>query len=326
MAGMRAKFPILLLIAAIGNLLLTATVLAGGAHQASPSHSHLPFTLRQVGPGVWAAVDDAAGDSGANAGFVIGEDGVAVIDTFERPEAARRLLEEIRARTALPIRFVVNTHYHLDHVAGNTLFAEQGATIVAQRNVRAWMRTENLKFFGPSPKPEQKKMVESLTLPDVTYTGSIELYLGSRRLVVREFPGHTGGDSAVIVPDAHVIFCGDLFWNHTLPNLIDASTGPWLETLSNLETLDPAATFVAGHGDIGKVGDVREFQDYLFFLRRAVGKALQAGGPENAEAAVYPQLEAKYGNWGFFKYFAKRDITDTAAEMRGTKRVPVPAK
>ena len=86
-----------------------------------------PFTLTQVGPNVWAAIHNAkaAEPAWANAGFVIGDDGVAVIDTFASAATATRLLAEIRARTKLPVRFVVNTHYHLDHVAGNGVFAQR---------------------------------------------------------------------------------------------------------------------------------------------------------------------------------------------------------
>src|SRR5277367_5376084 len=83
----------------------------------------LPFTLKKIGPNIWAAIDDANGDAGANSGFVIGEDGVAVIDSFENEAAAQALLGEIRKLTPLPVKFVVNTHYHLDHVAGNRVYA-----------------------------------------------------------------------------------------------------------------------------------------------------------------------------------------------------------
>ncbi len=304
---------------------MAVLLFACGARAQAPAAS--PFTLKSLGHNVWAAIDDAKGDAGANAGFVIGEDSVAVIDTFENPEAARRLLEEIRKLTKLPVKLVINTHYHLDHVAGNGVFAEAGAVVVAQRNVRGWMRTENLKFFGKDIKPEQKAMVEGLVAPQVGYDDALELYAGSRHLIAGYYAGHTGGDTVVIIPDANVVFCGDLFWRKTLPNLIDASTEPWLATLSTLaRVVKESGAFVPGHGDVGTAEDVTEFRNYLATLRRLVHDAQGQGKTGDALVdAVLPALKEKYGQWEFFEYFAKSNIADTAAELRGEKKLPRPA-
>jgi cyclase len=286
-----------------------------------------PFALHEIGPGVWAAIDNPdakAARAGANAGFVIGSDGVLVVDTFENPNAAKELLNQIRQKTNLPIRFVVNTHYHLDHVAGNNIFAAAGATVLAQDNVRAWERSENKKFFGAKITPEQTQMVETLGLPSITYHDGVVLYLGTRQLIVRSLPGHTGSDSAVFVPDANVLFCGDLFWNHTLPNLIDASTKPWIETLDAGIRHHPDATFVPGHGEVGHVQDLKDFRDYLSDLRSDVAAAQADGKSGDAlTAAVLPALQQKYGSWSFFG-FAKSDIQYTDQELQGKKRIPVP--
>src|SRR5579872_5382640 len=186
------------------------------------------FRLQQIGQGVWAAIVNDDGLAGGNAGFAIGGDGVVVIDTFQDPRPAKALLAEIRKLTPLPVRFVVNTHYHLDHVNGNDVFAAAGATIVAHPNVRDWERTENLKWWGDKIKPEVKARVESLKLPDVVYDQGVDLYLGSRKIEVRSYPGHTGGDSIVYVHDAGVLFCGDLFWKQHIPNMIDATSDAWI--------------------------------------------------------------------------------------------------
>jgi len=90
--------------------------------------------------------------------------------------------------------------------------------------VRCWERTENLKFFGEHVTAEQRDWIHSLVLPSIVYDADIELFLGDRKILVRVLPGHTGGDSVVVVPDADVVFTGDLFRNHCLPNLIDAAT------------------------------------------------------------------------------------------------------
>ncbi len=282
--------------------------------------------MKKLAEGVYGAVSPDRSKSGSNAGFIVGTNGVVVVDTFTNPASARDLLAEIRKVTNLPVRFVINTHYHLDHTGGNAAFAESGATILAQRNLRGWERTENLKFFGPNPKPEDKARVESLVLPDMVYSDAVDIYLGSRLVQVRYMLGHTGGDSVVIVPDANVVFGGDLIWQKHLPNLIDATTDAWIKTLDQLLADHPAATFLSGHGDVASAQDVRDFRDYLITLRELVGKA-QAAGKQGQELvdAVLPQLKEKYGSWGFFDGFAPRNIAQTAAELKGTKKVPVAA-
>jgi glyoxylase-like metal-dependent hydrolase (beta-lactamase superfamily II) len=195
---------------------------------------------------------------------------------------------------------------------------------MAQDNVRVWERTENLKFFGAKITPEQRAAVEGLYQPDVTYAQGATVYLGGKRAVpLRAMPGHTGGDTVVYDAESNVVFCGDLFWNHTLPNLIDASTKPWIETLDALVREYPTAQFVPGHGDkAGDAEDVKAFRDYLIFLREAIAKA-QAGGASSEAVlkAVLPQVRAKYSDWGFLD-FAGPDIQRTDEELRGTKRLP----
>jgi cyclase len=123
-----------------------------------------PYTLKQVGPNTWAAIsnNNAKAPAGGNAGFVIGDDGVAVIDSFASADAAKQLLADIRKLTKLPVKFVINTHYHLDHVAGNAVFIDAGAVALAHRHVRGWIHSENLKFFGrrssPSKRPSSSRL------------------------------------------------------------------------------------------------------------------------------------------------------------------------
>jgi cyclase len=297
--------------------------------QQTPASARAPavlFTLKPLGHNVFAAIPNPGSGSGGNSGIIIGDDGVAVVDTFQTAAAARQLLEAIRKQTQLPVKFVINTHYHLDHVAGNGVFAEAGAVIFAQTNVRDWIHSENSKFFGAAITPEQKAMVAELMAPEVVYDRGVDLYLGSRRIDVRVFPGHTGGDSVVMVPDAEVVFTGDLFWNHMLPNLIDASTEPMMATLTALASANAPAAFVPGHGEVGTARDVTEFRGYIANLRELVGQARVQGKSGDALAdAVLPQLREKYGQWGIFDHFAKRNILDTAAELDGTKKIPKPA-
>src|SRR5262245_59752812 len=117
MSKERMKASALILVALVASSVLFArTDVEAAQDPAVPA-----FILKQVGPKMWAAIDTPAakGLASSNSGFVIGDDGVAVIDSFTSEDAARQLLVEIRRHTALPIKFVINTHHHPDHVAGN---------------------------------------------------------------------------------------------------------------------------------------------------------------------------------------------------------------
>jgi glyoxylase-like metal-dependent hydrolase (beta-lactamase superfamily II) len=279
--------------------------------------------LQQVAPGVYAAIDQGT-RAGANAGFVIGDDGVAVVDSFQYPAVAETLLAEIRKLTPLPVRYLINTHHHIDHVAGESVFKRAGAVIVAQRNVFGWIRTENLTFFGPD-KPKERAMVEALPLPDLLVDGSLTIRLGGRRLELRALPGHTGGDLVVAVPDADVLFCGDLMWRRTAPSLIDATVSKWIATLADLQHRPGAAAYiyVPGQGDVARLVDVADFQHYLEELTAAVRTAMAAGAKgDDLVAAALPQLKASYGSWVLFEDHVSKEIIFMAAELSGIKRVP----
>jgi cyclase len=295
------------------------------AQTTTPQTNGPAFTLKPLGHNVYAAIS-ASRDAGSNAGFVIGDDGVLVVDTFTTEKGAKQLLDEIRKLTKLPVKFVVNTHYHLDHVGGNRVFQDAGAVIIAHKNVPGWIHTENLKFFGKDIKPEMQAMVEGIAGPEVLYDSALELRLGSRQILVSFAPGHTGGDSLVLTRDANVLFCGDLFWRKTLPNLIDATTSDWTSTLKELNArAGSEGTYIPGHGDVGTAADVEEFRGYMLNLRTLVKSAVDKGLNDDALVNdVMPGLQEKYGKWNFFDHFAKRNILDVAAELRGIKKVPTP--
>ena len=283
------------------------------------------FTLRQLAPNAWAAIDNphVKQRAYANAGFVVGDDGVVVIDTLTGDESARHLLQQIRKLTALPVRFVVNTHYHGDHVGGNKVFADLGAHVLAHRNVRGWIHAENLRMLGDNPKPELKTFVEQLVAPTVSYTDAVDLYLGSRVVQVRSFPGHTGGDSVIVVPDAKVVFGGDLLWRGMIPNTVDGSTRAWIQTLDTLANAYAGYTFVPGHGDLASAQDVTAFRDYLATVQKLVADARAGGKSGDAlMQSVLPALKTNYGALALFEYLGPRNIAEAEAEQNGTKRIP----
>lgn len=295
---------------------LTAGMLAllTAAAQAQQS-----FALQELAPGVYAVVD-REGRAGANAGVVIGRDAIAVIDSLYREAASRELLSAIRRLSPLPIRYLINTHHHIDHVAGNRLFSEAGATVIAQRQVAGWLHSENRRLLGGErTAPAQRSQVDGLLAPQLGFETALRIDLGGRQLLLRHRRGHTGGDTVVTVSDAPVLFMGDLLWRAAIPNLIDAQTSDWQQTLADYAAMDAATRFVPGHGGVATPQDVADFADYLQQLRSTV----QEAGSDSERALS--QLRLRFGTLAYFKGLAAANVRDMQAELAGTKRVPPPS-
>jgi glyoxylase-like metal-dependent hydrolase (beta-lactamase superfamily II) len=249
----------------IASIAMVLAVIAGTAFTRSKNNTPIPkaeddFQLVKVAEGVYAAIAKPGGLASGNAGFVIGDDGVLIFDTFSTPEALEELIGEIQKLTQLPIKFAVNSHYHLDHTGGNQVLTARGVPIIAHDNVLIWQTTKNKRFLPAAADLEKRKadttkllaaipedqkdmraqyektlrrldamMTITLTNPTRTFkSGTMELKLGKRKVVLATFPGHTGGDVIAFVPDVNVVFTGDLGWSKTLPNLVDATVNDWI--------------------------------------------------------------------------------------------------
>ena len=310
--------------AALLTLSLALSVSSAAAQIPAP----LPFTLKELGPGVYAAIDGPEHKSGSNAGFVIGDDGVLVVDALFTPDAARALVGEIRRLTDKPIRYLVNTHYHADHTGGDQVLREAGATIIAHHNVRGWIRTNNIALFGDRITPELKARIGALPLPDLVTDKDLTVWLGARKVMVRTVLGHTGGDLLVTVPDANVVFTGDMLWRKIAPNLIDGSVSEWEATVAGFGRVPEAAMtrYVPGHGDVADLKDVTDFRAYLLDVRRLVAEAGKAGlGGEAMVQAVTPKLRALYPDWAISDRAAAAEVRYMDQELAGAKRRPVPS-
>lgn len=308
-----------------GSIAIAALLAVPAAAQA-PSPA-LPFVLKQLGPGVYAAIDGPDHKAGSNAGFVIGDDGVLVVDAFFNLDAARALVGEIHRLTPKPIRYVVNTHYHVDHTGGDQAMRDAGAVIIAHRNVRGWVRTNNINLLGDRITPEMKAAIQALPLPDVTTDKGLTVWLGARKVVVRTVLGHTGGDLTIFVPDAKVLFTGDMLWRKIPPNLIDGSVMEWSATDADFEHMPDAAhmTYVPGHGDVANVKDVEDFRSYLLDLRKLVTEGRKAGLKGDALATeVGPKLKALHPGWTISDRAVAFEVRYMDEELAGTKKRPVP--
>jgi glyoxylase-like metal-dependent hydrolase (beta-lactamase superfamily II) len=116
-----------------------------------------------------------------------------------------------------------------------------------------------------------------LTPPTVTYEHAMHLYAGDGAINVLSLPGHTGGDSIVVVPQARTVFAGDLFWNRMMPTIIDGSIESWIASLDAMLADWDGYSFVPGHGDVGGRQEVAAFRDYLRTLRVLAATAITEG-------------------------------------------------
>ena len=299
------------------------------------------FDVIKVADGVYAAVAKPGGIASGNAGFVIGDDSVVVVDTFFTPAAAEMLIAEIGKLTPKPIKFAVNTHYHLDHTGGNQVFAGRGVPIVAHDNVMEWQTTKNRRFLLSSEEMQKRRddavaqkkdavvrrldAMKSIVLTNPTLTlstGVMHLYLGKREVQLFSLPGHTGGDVLAFVPDANVLFTGDMGWTKTLPNLVDATVNDWIPSLDKILAQYPNAKFATGHGQPATAVELREFRDYLDNLRTRVKKAM-ADGLTVEQAKQQLALPDQYKSFAF-QNFVQPNVEDMYKELAGTKFTPAP--
>src|SRR2546421_5190345 len=309
------------------------------------------FQIVKVADGVYAAIAKSGGIASGNAGFVIGDDGVLVFDTFFTPAAISELIAEIESLTKLPIKYAVNSHYHLDHTGGNQVLVARGVPIIAHDNVRVWQTTKNRRFLPAAAELEKRRadaakqlaetpadqkdkraqlehqirrleamMSITLTNPTVTFSsGAIHLHLGKREVILSTLPGHTGGDVFAYVPDANVVFTGDLVWSKTLPNLIDATVNDWIPKLDKMLAQYPTAKFVPGHGSVAEAAEIKDFRDYLDDLRERVKKGI-ADGLTLDEAKQQLTLPEKYRGFAF-QNFATPNVEDMYKALNGTKQL-----
>ena len=331
---------------------MTCVVVAASfyAGQAVPApKAEDDFQLMKVADGVYAAIARPGGLASGNAGFVIGDDGVLIFDTFFTPDALEELIGEIQKLTKLPIKYAVNSHYHLDHTGGNQVLVARGVPIIAHENVMIWQTTKNKRFLPAtadlekrkadavkqlSDTPEDQKdkraqlertirrldamMKITLTNPTKTFkSGTMEVRLGKRKVILATLPGHTGGDVFAYVPDANVVFTGDLGWSKTLPNLVDATVNEWIPTLDTILNQYSTAQFVPGHGNVATAADIKDFRNYLDDLRTRVKQGI-ANGLTVDQAKQQLTLPEKYKTFAF-QNFATPNVEDMYKELKGTK-------
>ena len=259
---------------------------------ASPAAAQINFdTVRvrsqQVSGNVYMLIG-----AGGNIGLAVGDEAVFIVDDQYAP-LTRKVLDAIAAITPRPVRFVVNTHWHFDHVGGNEQLGESGVLIIAHDNVRKRMSVEGfveaLNARVPASPPK--------ALPVVTFTDAVTFYINGDSVSATHVPpAHTDGDAIVHFRKANVIHMGDTFHNAGLP-FVDLSSGGSLlgviDAADRVLTMSNAETkIIPGHGPLADRARLRVYRDMVVALRDKIRAEVSAG--RTVEQVLAAKVTAPY--------------------------------
>lgn len=240
-----------------------------------------------------------------NAGFIVGDKGVLVIDSLRVPSFARALIEDIRYVTNKPIQYVVDTHSHWDHSWGNEEFPE--ATIIGHNNCYSemldveWNDNWRQKVVSANERWSQEAAIVNITPPNLTFETSMQLYFGGREInLIYLGKAHTSGDIFIHIPKENILFTGDVAQHKSVPYFGDCYPEDWTETDDKLLTLT-VERFVAGHGQIGNYETLIEARDFMHLLVMGLKKAKQEGQDgTTASNNTRLDLSHQFGDWRGF--------------------------
>ena len=294
-----------------GNLLVLVFVVFVLFDRASAAEK-----LTQIAENIYAYVDAKNSSKnnsfGANAGIIIGKDGIVVVDTMISAKEAKRFIQDIRAISDKPIRYVVNTHYHFDHVFGNSEFAKLGAVIIAHENAKKAMENstektlEHIGEYGFTPED-----MEGTTpaYPVLTYGDRMTIDIGGQQIELIHAPhSHTNGDTLVYLSDKKVLFAGDILFTNYHPFLGEGNIEEWVKELDTIKSMD-IEKIIPGHGPLSGKNDLEDMKEYiLIFDQKAkelasesddvqkIVTAIQKVLPQRSEAAwlIAPNIQMKY--------------------------------
>ena len=227
-----------------------------------------------------------------------GDRDVLIVDD-QRKSDVQETLDGVRSVSPLPVRYVIDTHWHLDHSGGNAAFAAAGATIIAHRNVRVRRSTEQYMIAYDAHIPPDAPEA----LPTQVYDDKLKLRQGDETIELIHVPNaHTDGDTLVRFRKANVIAMGDVFFNHIFP-FIDLSSGGSIQGLIKgidvaLGMADAETKIVPAHGPVATKAELGRYREMLASVAEAVRKGIRTGATREQVVASHPAEAYRSGMEG----------------------------
>lgn len=302
------------------RLLILASLALLCASTSSPAQQQ-ELPVSEIAPGVYVhegvtALMTRENDGGiANIGFIVGDSAVAVIDTGGSVREARQLLASIHSRTDKPIKYVINTHAHPDHVFGNAAFAGNKTTFVGHKNLPRAIATHGQFYIDAFRRIMGDELIDEVRLipPTLLVEDTLKLDLGSRTLTLRAWPpAHTDNDLTVFDEQSGTLFAGDLVFITHVP-VLDGNLRGFQAAIDELPTL-PGERVVPGHGPVSAwPAALRDERRYFETLAADVRTLVARGDPITAAATKAAASERS--RWALFDDYNARNATAAFSEI-----------
>lgn len=282
-----------------------------------------PYDVHEIAPGVfmhegrYELFTPRNFGNVSNTGFIVGRDGVAVIDTGGSPRVGADLLEAIRARTDLPITYVINTHMHPDHVFGNAAFVDEKPTFAGHRKLPRALAARASRYLKVNEELLGTEVFDGTQIiaPTLLVEDKLKVDLGDRVLILEAHKtAHTDNDVTVYDKQTGTLFLGDLLFAKHVPAL-DGSIRGWLALLDQLSQRKDVARVVPGHGP-ASVDWPDAFAAEKRYLARIAAdvRTFIEQGRTLAQAAKEAGLSEKDA-WLLFDAYHARNVSAAFAEL-----------